>query len=229
MDALAGVLAAACVGEQAPEWDLAQFAADLVKFQNLVPEDILREMILARFGDVPRARAVVVTPSSSQTSDSSCRSSPRRAQPAGKRPTVCSCQSALASPLRTVGVKVPHSIRTIASVHARLTARPEQPSGPNRPTRPSNHAGGLCPRRRPVLCLVRVARHGTGSAGADRDRSLHRAALGDPFCSYGEAAPRRKSHDLRLAGDRPGDPEQPGGGCSRLEARGEERERKSGA
>jgi len=48
--------------DRPPEWDLQQPAADLLKFGDLLPDDLLRDMIMARIADVPRARALIRSP-----------------------------------------------------------------------------------------------------------------------------------------------------------------------
>jgi ATP-dependent Lhr-like helicase len=46
----------------APSWDLGEPAKDLLKFSDLLPGDMLNEMILSRIADVPRANAVLRSP-----------------------------------------------------------------------------------------------------------------------------------------------------------------------
>jgi ATP-dependent Lhr-like helicase len=45
-----------------PDWDLEQPAADLLKFGDLLPQDLLRDLILARIADIPRAREILRSP-----------------------------------------------------------------------------------------------------------------------------------------------------------------------
>ena len=42
-----------------PDWDLQQPAADLLKFGDLLPDHLLRDLILARIADIPRARQIL--------------------------------------------------------------------------------------------------------------------------------------------------------------------------
>lgn len=42
-----------------PQWDLRGPATDLLKFGDLLPDSLLRELILARIADVPRARQIL--------------------------------------------------------------------------------------------------------------------------------------------------------------------------
>jgi ATP-dependent Lhr-like helicase len=45
--------------ESPPDWDLQKPAADLLKFGDLLPDHLLRDLILARIADVPRARQIL--------------------------------------------------------------------------------------------------------------------------------------------------------------------------
>ena len=45
-----------------PDWDLQQPAADLLKFGDLLPDNLLRNLILARIADIPRAIAILRSP-----------------------------------------------------------------------------------------------------------------------------------------------------------------------
>jgi ATP-dependent Lhr-like helicase len=45
--------------EGPPEWDLEDEAADLVKFADFLPPELLQEMVAIRIADVPRARAIL--------------------------------------------------------------------------------------------------------------------------------------------------------------------------
>jgi hypothetical protein len=45
-----------------PQWDLQQPAADLLKFGDLLPDNLLRDLIIARVADVPRARQILLSP-----------------------------------------------------------------------------------------------------------------------------------------------------------------------
>ncbi len=45
-----------------PDWDLQKPAGDILKFGDLLPGDLLRDLILARISDVPRARRFCVQP-----------------------------------------------------------------------------------------------------------------------------------------------------------------------
>lgn len=45
-----------------PEWDLQGPARDLLKFGDLLPENLLRDLILARISDVPRALEILRSP-----------------------------------------------------------------------------------------------------------------------------------------------------------------------
>ena len=45
--------------ESPPDWDLQQPAADLLKFGDLLPDHLLRDLILARIADIPRARQIL--------------------------------------------------------------------------------------------------------------------------------------------------------------------------
>ena len=45
-----------------PEWDLQAPAADLMKFGDLLPANLLCELVLARIADVPRARQILASP-----------------------------------------------------------------------------------------------------------------------------------------------------------------------
>jgi hypothetical protein len=42
-----------------PNWNFEQPAADLLKFGDLLPEHLLRDMIMARIADVPHANTVL--------------------------------------------------------------------------------------------------------------------------------------------------------------------------
>jgi ATP-dependent helicase Lhr and Lhr-like helicase len=44
-----------------PEWELEQPAAGLLKFGDLLPEYMLRDLIMARIADIPRAREILGT------------------------------------------------------------------------------------------------------------------------------------------------------------------------
>lgn len=48
--------------ESSPDWDLQQSAADLLKFGDLLPNHLLRELILARIADIPGARQILASP-----------------------------------------------------------------------------------------------------------------------------------------------------------------------
>ena len=48
--------------ESPPDWDLQQPAADLLKFGDLLPDHLLRDLILARIADIPRAREILRFP-----------------------------------------------------------------------------------------------------------------------------------------------------------------------
>jgi ATP-dependent Lhr-like helicase len=48
--------------ESPPDWDLQQPAADLLKFGDLLPDHLLRDLILARIADIPRARQILGSP-----------------------------------------------------------------------------------------------------------------------------------------------------------------------
>jgi ATP-dependent Lhr-like helicase len=45
-----------------PDWDLQQPATDLLKFGGLLPDHLLRELIMARIADVSRAREILCSP-----------------------------------------------------------------------------------------------------------------------------------------------------------------------
>ncbi len=45
-----------------PDWDLKDSAADFLKFGDLLPDALLREMILVRLADVPRAQEILRSP-----------------------------------------------------------------------------------------------------------------------------------------------------------------------
>jgi ATP-dependent Lhr-like helicase len=45
-----------------PDWDLQKPAGDLLKFGDLLPGDLLRDLILARISDVPRAQGILRSP-----------------------------------------------------------------------------------------------------------------------------------------------------------------------
>ena len=45
-----------------PNWELQQPAADLLKFGDLRPGHLLRDLILARIADIPRAREILYSP-----------------------------------------------------------------------------------------------------------------------------------------------------------------------
>ena len=45
-----------------PDWDFQQPAADLLKFGDLLPNQLLRDLIMARIADVPRAREILRSP-----------------------------------------------------------------------------------------------------------------------------------------------------------------------
>ena len=48
--------------EAPPDWELQQPAADLLKFGDLLPDHLLRDLIMARIADVPRAREILHSP-----------------------------------------------------------------------------------------------------------------------------------------------------------------------
>jgi ATP-dependent Lhr-like helicase len=48
--------------EAPPDWEFQQPAADLLKFGDLLPAHLLRDMILARIADIPRAREILRSP-----------------------------------------------------------------------------------------------------------------------------------------------------------------------
>ena len=48
--------------ESPPDWDLRQPAADLLKFGDLLPDHLLRDLVLARIGNVPLAREILRSP-----------------------------------------------------------------------------------------------------------------------------------------------------------------------
>ena len=45
-----------------PDWELQQPAADLLKFGDLLPDHLLRDLIMARIADIPRAREILHSP-----------------------------------------------------------------------------------------------------------------------------------------------------------------------
>jgi len=45
-----------------PDWDFQQPAADLLKFGDLLPDHLLRDLIMARIADIPRAREILRSP-----------------------------------------------------------------------------------------------------------------------------------------------------------------------
>ncbi len=45
-----------------PDWDLQQPAADLLKFGDLLPDHLLKDLIIARIGDLPRAQELLHSP-----------------------------------------------------------------------------------------------------------------------------------------------------------------------
>jgi hypothetical protein len=45
-----------------PDWQLQQPAADLLKFGDLLPDHLLRDLILARIADIPRAHEILRSP-----------------------------------------------------------------------------------------------------------------------------------------------------------------------
>jgi ATP-dependent Lhr-like helicase len=45
-----------------PDWDLQKPARDLLKFGDLLPDNLLRDLILARISDVPRAQGILRSP-----------------------------------------------------------------------------------------------------------------------------------------------------------------------
>lgn len=51
-----------CSTDEAPEWELQQPAADLLKFGDLLPDHLLSELIMARVADIPGARAILRSP-----------------------------------------------------------------------------------------------------------------------------------------------------------------------
>jgi ATP-dependent Lhr-like helicase len=51
-----------CIADAPPDWELQQPAADLLKFGDLLPDDLLRDLILARIADIPRAREILRSP-----------------------------------------------------------------------------------------------------------------------------------------------------------------------
>ncbi len=58
LDQLSHAIAATRYEHTLPDWDFSQPASDLLKFADLLPEPMLREMILTRIADVPSARRV---------------------------------------------------------------------------------------------------------------------------------------------------------------------------
>lgn len=48
--------------ESPPDWDLQQPAADLLKFGDLLPDHMLRDLILRRIADIPLAREILRSP-----------------------------------------------------------------------------------------------------------------------------------------------------------------------
>lgn len=48
--------------EVQPDWEFQQPAADLLKFGDLLPAHLLRDLILARIADIPRAREILRSP-----------------------------------------------------------------------------------------------------------------------------------------------------------------------
>jgi ATP-dependent Lhr-like helicase len=45
-----------------PDWELQQPAADLLKFGNLLPDHLLRDLVMARVADIPRALEILHSP-----------------------------------------------------------------------------------------------------------------------------------------------------------------------
>lgn len=45
-----------------PDWELQQPAADLLKFGDLLPDHLLRDLIMARIADIPRAKEILLSP-----------------------------------------------------------------------------------------------------------------------------------------------------------------------
>jgi len=45
-----------------PDWELQGSAADLLKFGDLLPDHLLRDLIMTRIADVPRAREILHSP-----------------------------------------------------------------------------------------------------------------------------------------------------------------------
>ncbi len=45
-----------------PDWDLKQPATDFLKFADLLPNHLLRDLILSRLADIPRAREILCSP-----------------------------------------------------------------------------------------------------------------------------------------------------------------------
>jgi len=62
MERLNGIIQELHGVESPPHWDLQQPAADLLKFGDLLPEHLLRDLILARIADIPRARLILDSP-----------------------------------------------------------------------------------------------------------------------------------------------------------------------
>ena len=59
LERLNQVIQRAQVNESAPDWNLWQPAADLLKFGELLPTHLLRDLILTRIADIPRARQIL--------------------------------------------------------------------------------------------------------------------------------------------------------------------------
>jgi hypothetical protein len=45
-----------------PNWDVQQTAADLIKFGDLLPANLLHDMIMTRIADIPSARKILHSP-----------------------------------------------------------------------------------------------------------------------------------------------------------------------
>lgn len=62
LERLGQMLKQTCDADRPPEWDLEQPATDLLKFGDLLPNHLLRDVIMARIADIPRAKMILRSP-----------------------------------------------------------------------------------------------------------------------------------------------------------------------
>lgn len=59
IESLNQIIQTLLANESPPDWDLNKSATDLLKFGDLLPDDLLRDLVLARIADIPRARRIL--------------------------------------------------------------------------------------------------------------------------------------------------------------------------